>query len=93
VLAGLVSDVSGEGTQAVAEELANTGDDTDGRGARAERSKKGTVDARAPPSYVMSPNRLTIPIVNTKANAGEEDSARNCFFTSAVYFGVNCARS
>ena len=47
----------------------------------------------APPSYVMSPNKLTMPIVNTKVNAGEEDSARNCFFTSPVYFGVNCARS
>jgi hypothetical protein len=47
----------------------------------------------APPSYVISPNRLTIPIVNTKVNAGEEDSASSCFFTSSVYFGVNCARS
>jgi hypothetical protein len=36
---------------------------------------------------------LTMPIVKTKVNAGEEDSARSGFFTSPVYFGVNCARS
>ena len=47
----------------------------------------------APPSYVISPNRLTMPIVNTKVNAGDEDSARSGFFTSSFYFGVNCARS
>jgi hypothetical protein len=28
-----------------------------------------------------------------RLNAGEDDSARSCFFTWSGYFGVNCARS
>jgi hypothetical protein len=45
----------------------------------------------APPSYVTSSNRLTTPIINTKRNAGDADSARTRFFTCPVYLGVNCA--
>ena len=41
----------------------------------------------APPSYVISPNRLTMPIVNTKVNAGEEDRAGSGFFTHRLFRG------
>src|SRR5436190_21929503 len=36
----------------------------------------------APPSYVTSPNRLTMPIVTTNRNAGEDENAMSRFFTA-----------
>jgi len=43
----LITDISGNGTQAVAEELAQARDDTDGGGAGSERPEERAVDARA----------------------------------------------
>src|SRR5262249_41030203 len=47
----------------------------------------------APPSYVTSPNRLTIPIVNTNVNAGDHLLMNLSPAARSQSFGVNCLRS